>query len=185
GARRVGAFRDLETIESMGISEAPNDRIRYARESMLFLFRTAPEVVDSVFNADAAPLFDRPFRTGDAFRADLDETVENAKKVIVGGGGNESIYRQTTVLPDPAPEGAFYPDSLRTAGVSGRVSVQVRVTAEGDPVAVSVVDSVHPVLDALVMRQAATSSFNPAWVVQGRRGGVAVPNYYRTGVTFE
>lgn len=185
GADTTGAFRDLETIESMGIAEAPNDLIRYAREDMLFLFRTAPEVVDSVFNAEAAPLFDRPFRTGDAFQADLDETVENAKKVIVGGGGNTSIYRQATVLPEPAPQRAVYPDSLRTAGVSGRVSVQVRVTDEGQPVAVSLIDSVHPVLDGLVMRQAATSTFNPAWVVQGRQGGTAIPNYHRLGVTFE
>ena len=69
--------------------------------------------------------------------------------------------------------------------MSGRVAVQTLVNEEGQPVAVQVVESADPTLDALVMRQAATTTFNPAWVVEGRRGGRAIPNYARIGVTFE
>ena len=90
--------------------------------------------------------------------------------------------------PGSAAFPATYPDSLKAAGVTGRVAVQTLVDAEKRPVAVQVVESVNPTLDALVMRQAATSEYTSAWVLRGRpgrQGGVAIPNYVRTTVPFE
>ncbi|MEM1054382.1 MAG: TonB family protein [Bacteroidota bacterium] len=179
------AFRDLSSVASMGVvDEADSDVIRYAKEQMLYLYRTSPEVVDSVFTAVAVPLLDRSFPR-EGFQAQVDAALNDAKIAMLGSRQNQAIYRQATPLPDPAPERAVYPDSLKSRGVSGEVAVQVRIDAEGQPVAVQVVESVHPTLDALVMRQAATTSFNPAWVVKGRSGGTAIPNYTRVRVPFE
>jgi TonB family protein len=179
------AFRDLSSVESMGVVDsADGDVIRYAKEQMLYLYRTSPEVVDSVFTAVALPLLDRPFPR-EGFQEQVDTALNDAKIAILGSRENQAVYRQATVKPEPAPERASYPDSLKTRGVSGEVAVQVRINAEGQPVAVQVVQSVNPTLDALVMRQAATTTYNPAWVVKGRSGGTAIPNYTRVSVAFE
>ena len=185
GADVDGAFRDLSTIESMGLDSASSDVMRYAKEQMLYLYRTSPEIVDSLFEADAAPLFDRSFPS-EGFKDEVDTVVNDAKKALLGDGTNVSTYRQAMAKTGSATVPAVYPDSLKAAGVTGRVVVQTYVNAEKQPVAVQLIESVNPTLDALVMRQAATSEYTSAWVVTGpRRGGVAIPNYVRTTVPFE
>jgi len=186
GADTTGAFRDLSSVEAMGVVDSTDsDVIRYAKEQMLYLYRTSPEVVDSVFTAVAVPMLDRSYPS-EGFREEVDAALNEAKIAILGSRQNQAIYRQTTPLPEPAPERAVYPDSLKARGVSGQVVVQALVSAEGQPVAVEVIESVNPTLDALVMRQVATTTFNPAWVVNGPRGGgQAIPNYTRIPIPFE
>ena len=175
-ADTAGAARDLSTLETMGVRLADAEVVRAGQEDMLLLYRTNPETIDSLFFELAAPIL--------AGSADADDVIEEAKAVIIGGRGQQAQYRQATILPDPAPERAVYPDSLRDAGVAGTVVVQVLVSDEGLPGVVRLVEPVHPTLDALVMRQAATTRYNPAWVVQGRRGGTAIPNYARVSQEF-
>ena len=187
GADVEGAFRDLSSIETMGVDSASSDVMRYAKQQLLYLYRTSPEVVDSLFDAKAVPMLDRSFPS-EGFQAEVDATVEDIKKALLGDGTDVSTYRQAMAKTGSATAPAVYPDSLKAAGVTGRVVVQTYVNAEKQPVAVQLVEGINPTLDALVMRQAATSEYTSAWVLQGRpgrQGGVAIPNYVRTTIPFE
>ena len=184
GADTSGAFRDLASVEAMGVADSSNDVIRYAKEQMLYLYRTSPEVVDSVFMAVAYPILDKTYPT-QGFQEQVDLALNDAKIAMLGGRGEQAVYRQATAKPTPPPDRAVYPDSIRARGVTGQVVVQALVSEEGQPVAVQLIEIVNPTLDALVMRQAATTTFNPAWVVVGRRGGKAIRNYTRIPMTFE
>ena len=179
GADTDAAFRDLETLDAMGVRLSDNDRVRYAQEQMTVLYRTHPEVFDSVFFAVAAPMFERDFAR-EGFQEAVDAAVQEAKRAI-----NGQLYRQATALPDPPPEPVVYPDSLRARGVGGQAVVQAYVDAEGQALAVEVVESVHPALDAMVMRKAATTRYNPAWVVEENRAGRAIPNWVRLTPMFD
>lgn len=184
GADTTGAFRDLSSVEAMGVADSSNDVVRYAKEQMLYLYRTAPEVVDSVFTAVAVPMLDRSFPS-QGFQDEVDRVVNDAKIAILGSRENQAVYRQATTKPAPAPEAAVYPDSIAARGVTGEVVVQALIDETGQPAAVQVIESLNPTLDALVMRQVATTTFNPAWVVEGRRGGRNIRNYTRVPMTFE
>ena len=178
------AFRDLETLEAMGVTLSDDVQTRYGQEQMLALYRTSPEIIDSLFVTYAEPILNRRYPAEGYEDAVLD-AVEEAKRVILGGRDHDSKYRNTTALPDPPPLAVVYPDSLRDRGVGGTVAVQVYVSDEGQPQTVMLVESLHPMLDAMVMRQAATTRFNPAWVVEPGRGGEVVPNFARIAPTFD
>ena len=181
------AFRDLSTVQAIGVADTTNDVVRYAKEQLLYLYRTSPEIVDSLFDVHARPILSQNFPR-EGFKERVDAALEDVKKAILGDGRSTSVYRQALALPGSSPSPAVYPDSLKAAGVTGTVAVQTYVDAEKRPVAVQVVEGVHPTLDALVMRQAATSEYTSAWVLrgpQGRQGGVAIPNYVRTVIPFE
>lgn len=184
GADTTGAFRDLSSVEAMEVADSTSEVMRYAKEQMLYLYRTSPEVVDSLFAAVAFPILDKTYPS-EGFQEQVDLALNDAKIAIVGGRGQQAVYRQATTKPTPAPVAATYPDSLKQRGITGEVIVQTLVDETGRPVAVEVVESLNPTLDALVMRQAATTTFNPAWVVQGRSGGTPIRNYARIPMTFE
>lgn len=186
GADTTGAFRDLSSVAAIGIVDSTDSEvIRYAKEALLYLYRTSPEIVDSLFQAEAVPLLSRSFPR-ENFQAEVDGALNDVKKALLGDGTDVSTYRQSTALPGSSTAPAVYPDSLKNAGVTGRVAVQTFVTADKQPVAVQVVESVNPTLDALVMRQAATATYTSAWVIEDpRRGGKAIPNYVRLTIPYE
>ncbi|MGA2383348.1 MAG: M56 family metallopeptidase [Gemmatimonadales bacterium] len=95
------------------------------------------------------------------------------------------VYREAdvTVRPEriggPAPR---YPDSLRTAGVGGRVLVEFIVDTTGhvDPGSVRIVSSTHPGFEAPTREAIVASTFRPG-LVQGR----AVPVLITQPVNYE
>jgi TonB family protein len=95
------------------------------------------------------------------------------------------VYREqdVTTRPEriggPAPR---YPDSLRTAGVGGRVLVEFVVDTNGhvDPASVRIVSSSNPGFDAPTRDAILASTFRPG-LLQGR----AVPVLMATPVNFE
>lgn len=185
GADVTDAFRDLSTVEAMGVADSSDEVTRYAKEQLLYLYRTSPEVIDSLFQAEARPLLQRAY-SRDNYREEVDEAINDVKIALLGGGGDRALYNLARAMPDPPPQRAALPDSLRQRGVSGNVTVQVLVDKDGQAVAVQAVESLHPTLDKLAMLQAATTRYNAAWVITGPRGGgQAIPNYVRMVIGFE
>ena len=182
GADVTDAFRDLSTVEAMGVADTTDEVTRYAKEQLLYLYRSSPEVVDSLFQAEARPLLERAY-SRDNYREEIDEAINEIKVKFLGGGGDRALYNLARAMPDPPPQRAEAPDSLQS--IMGEVAVQVLVDRDGQAVAVQAVDGLHPTLDKLAMLQAATTRYNAAWVITGPRGGgQAIPNYVRLVIGF-
>ena len=172
-ADTTGAFRDLQTLESMGVRVFEEvDLAPSVQNRMLEFYRTNPEIVDSVFVEHGLPVVERGDPTI-ADRTDLRERlVTDAYREMV------RYYRDARQDPEVRIE-KVYPDSLRERGVTGQVEVQIRVNAEGEPVAIEKLSGVEPTLDALAM-QAVTKM---RWVHAGFMGE-AVPSWTRVTITY-
>ena len=155
------AFRDLETFEAMNLSERPDGKRtegpahRNIQQNLIALYRNQPEVVDSLFGVIAVPLIDEQ-----AQEADRDDLVQEINREL-----NRVFF-----YPRPAPDqevSISYPDSLRQAGVGGSVKMQVYLSEEGEPLAIKLVDSVDPTLDAIAMRATTQKRWSPARLRSG------------------
>jgi len=168
-------FRDLSSLETMGILEeditlsggsvSQEQFQRAVKQSLLELYRSNPTLVDSLFAEHAVPVLEEAELGGDAVEEGkikqklLDKYSQQALKAIDEHYEQPIIQEGITGLP--------YPDSLRTEENSGRVEVQVHVTADGTVNAVQVVEGTHPILNAIIMRAAATeTTWNPAYVTE-------------------
>ena len=172
-ADTTGAFRNLQTLESMGVRVFEEiDLAPSVQNRMLEFYRTNPEIVDSVFVEHGLPVVER----GDPAIRDRTELRER----LVTDTYREMVryYRDARQDPNVQIE-KVYPDSLRERGVIGQVEVQIRVNAEGEPVAIEKLSGVEPTLDALAM-QAITKM---RWVHAGHEG-VAVPSWTRMTITY-
>ncbi len=167
------AFRDLETFEAMGLGEhadgkrAEGPTHRNVQQRFLALYRNQPEVVDSLFTAIAVPLIDE--RGQDEDRDALERDI------------NRELNR-VFFYPRPSPESdvaIVYPDSLRQAGIGGAVKMQVYLSEAGEPLAVELVDSVHPTLDAIALR----ATTEKTWIPASTRAG-AMRSYVRSVLSF-
>jgi len=168
-----GVFRNLETLESMGVRVFEEvDLGPSVQNRMLEFYRTNPEIVDSVFVEHGLPIVER----GDPSITDRTELRER----LVTDAYREMVryYRDARQDPNVQIE-KVYPDSLRERGVTGRVEMQVRVSSEGEPVAIQMLSSVDPTLDALAM-QAITKI---RWVHAGH-SGEAVASWTRMAITY-
>jgi hypothetical protein len=155
------AFRDLETFAAMGLGDGPEGKRpegpahRNVQQQFLPLYRNAPETVDSLFAAIAVPLVDER-----AQEDDRDALVRDINRA----------FNRVFFYPRPAPDQTVtipYPDSLRSAGVGGDVKMQVYLSEEGAPLAIKLVDGVHPTLDQIALHATARKRWIPA-TVQGR-----------------
>ena len=172
-ADTAGAFRNLETLETMGVQVFEEvDLAPSVQNRMLEFYRTNPEIVDSVFVEHGLPVVER----GDPTIRDRTELRER----LVTDAYREMVryYRDARQDPD-VPVEKVYPDSLRERGVTGQVEVQIRVNAEGEPVAIKKLSGVDPTLDALAM-QAITKM---RWIHAGHEG-VAVQSWTRMTITY-
>lgn len=160
GVDTTVAFRDLETFEAMSLSERPDGKRtegpahRNIQQNLIALYRNAPETVDSLFGVIAVPMIDE--RAADDDRDALEQEI------------TREITR-VFFYPRPAPDQDVqiaYPDSLRQAGIGGDVKMQVYLSEDGEPLAIKLVDSVHPTLDAIAMRATTQKRWIPA-AVQG------------------
>lgn len=183
------AFRDLETLEAMGVGEevtysaggfsqsVARERLAYqTKRSLIELYRNDPERVDSLFERYVRPKIE----TADV-GGDLGTLVETYKE-----RGYESIrnhFREPrTRLRLGEDIQIAIPDSLRGVA-SGAVGMQVYVDAEGAPQAVELREGVHPVLDAIAMQAATQMRWQPAYV-RGTGNWREVPSWVRYRIVF-
>jgi hypothetical protein len=161
-AETSGAFRDLSDFAAMGLSDREDGMrpespaVRNVQRRFLAMYRHHPEIVDSLFAAVAVPLIQREATTGDQTEA------RDALNRLV----SQRMRRHFT---EPRPRTGRYespavPDSLRLAGVSGTITLQIRIDEEGRPLAIERVEGIHPIMDAIVMRNYAERSWLPAYL---------------------
>ncbi len=156
GVDTTVAFRDLETFEAMGLGERPDGKRaegpthRNVQQQLIALYRNEPEVVDAVFTEVAVPMVDERGQDDD-------------REALVRDVNRE--MNKLFFFPRPSPNSTVeiaYPDSLRQAGIGGAVKMQVYLSEEGAPLAIELIDSVNPTLDAVAMRATARKTWIPA-----------------------
>lgn len=176
GTDTSAAFRDLESIEAMGVARDESEWVRWFQGQMSDLYRTNPEVVDSVFEAEFLPAVREGIPVTDDYAAASEGLTRRVK--------TEFYQRYNPAQYRPPAEGVAVPDSL--AGVSGRVALQVYVNPAKEPVAVKVVEGTGTALDQIAMRRAIESTFTDAWVrpTAGASAGQNVYNWVRVTSTF-
>ena len=176
GTDTSAAFRDLSTVEAMGVARDGSEFVRWTQEKMTDLYRTNPEVVDSVFGAEFLPVVEAGVPSGDDYGAEAEGLVNRVK--------TDFFQRYNPSRTLPREDVLAVPDSL--AAVSGRVVVQVYLSPEKEPLAVEVVEGTGTGLDRIVMRRAIESEYTDAWVRKraGQSAGVNVPNWVRVTNTF-
>ncbi len=172
-ADTTGTFRNLETLESMGVQVFEDvDLAPSVQNRMLEFYRSNPEIVDSVFVEHGLRIVER----GDPSITDRTELRER----LLTDAYLEMVRYYRDARPDPTVQiEKVYPDSLRDQGVTGQVEIQIRVNTEGEPVAIEKLSGTHPTLDVLAM-QAITRM---RWIHAGHEG-VAVPSWTRVTITY-
>ena len=171
------AFRDLSTISAMGVArEDDGEFVRWAQEEMTALYRTNPEVVDSVFGAEFMDDLQAEAPAGDDYA--------EAAQALVARVGRDFYQRYNPTQKIPRAEPMTIPDSL--ASVTGAVVLQVYVDENNQPLAVQKLEGTGTSLDAMMMRDAATASYTDAWVREtaGSSEGVKVATWLQTRQPF-
>ena len=72
-----------------------------------------------------------------------------------------------------------YPESLRRQRIAGTVIVEVSLDATGRVLSALVIHSVHPMLDAIVLRAVRQTQWQPA-----TKSGKRVPYKFKIPITF-
>lgn len=189
------AFRPLETFDDMGLGQqaltyaAAGDaaartevglqqRDRAVRRSLIRLFRNHPEVVDSLYTRFVGPKLARA-----PLGADVSQDVQKFK--VEGYRTLARHFREprTKTRLGPGEVEIVYPDSLRLAGVTGEVRMQVYLDAEGVPQAVQLLESVHPTLDAIAMEATTRMRWQPAYLLRGGKAD-PIPSWARFNISF-
>lgn len=183
------AFRSLDSLEVMGVVEedqvlaatadelSGDQLIRAVKESLLELYRNEPEVIDSLFERHVAPDLEEASVSGN-----MEEEIKRLQKEsydTINQYFREP--RQTTELGDDVP--VTYPDSLRN-DVSGTVETQVYINDDGEPVAIKLLESVHPTLDALAINAARRMRWEPASVIVDGEERQEIPSWVYFNVNF-
>lgn len=176
GTDTSAAFRDLSTIEAMGVARDESEWVRWFQEQMTDIYRTSPEVVDSVFEAEFLPAIQRGVPVSDDYARVAEGLVDSVKTAF--------FQRYNSARYQPPAEPLAIPSDL--SAESGQVVVQVYVNAEKEPVAVEVVEGTGTELDQIAMRRAIDSEFTDAWVREtaGRSAGKPIPNWVRVTSSF-
>ena len=170
GTDTSAAFRDLSTIEAMGVvREDEGELVRWVQERMTDLYRTAPEVVDSVFAAEYLDEVRAGVPDGGDYGTEAAGLLNRVKRDFF------SRYNGSRYTPSAEP--LVVPDSL--VGTPGRAVVQVYVDENSEPVAVKLTEGTGTALDQLFMRHVLGGSYSDGWVLPsaGRVGGVNIPTY--------
>lgn len=194
GFDTAGVFPNMESLESLGkageMTLAANTQVaqesgvaaqqlaRSVKSSLIELYRNDPEIVDSLFERYVRPKFE-----GVTISADRAAQVERYKRegynLITKHFREPRTVRQ---LGEDIP--VVYPDSLSQQGVSGTVRTQVRLNEEGEPQAIELIESVHPVLDAITLRATSEMRWQPAYVLRGN-DWEAIPSWARFNISFQ
>ena len=180
GVDTLEAFRDLETLQAMGVHMAEviydatrplseqntvgEDRmIRYVKQSLLPLFRNQPEVVDSLFDSLVSPKIKKAGTSQDAAG-----DVARFKRE-----GYRTIYRHfhepRTILKLGEDISVTIPDSLKMTAAGRAVSFQVYISEEGTPIAIELLSGVQPTLDLIGLHTTMAMRWQPAYLLRGRK----------------
>jgi protein TonB len=119
-------------------------------------------------------------------RAESDVVEKRGSVTYHSGDWSESDPKHT-VDAKPQPVGGMaaflarldYPADLRRKGITGTMQVRVALDAAGRVASAEVIHSVHPKLDAIVLRAVRETRWRPAM-----KGGKAVPWKFKFPVTF-
>jgi hypothetical protein len=171
GADTTAAFRDLSTLEAMGVARDDTELVRWTQEKLTQLYRTDPETVDSVFAADYLDELRAGLPSGDGYGPAAEAMVERIK--------TEFYQRYNASVYQPSETQFAIPDSL--AGADGVITVQVYVNRDNVPTAVKLVEGTGTALDQMMMRRALDGTFTDAWVREtaGRSAGTEIPSWVR------
>ncbi|WP_412070353.1 hypothetical protein [Rubrivirga sp. IMCC43871] len=174
GTDTTRAFRDLSTIEAMGVAR-DGEFVRWVQERMTDLYRSEPEVVDSVFAAE----FMDDIEGGVSSSAD-----QQASEALVNRIKTEFFQRYNGSRYQPPAEPLALPAEL--ANVSGRVAAQVYVNKANEPVAIWLVEGTGTALDQLFMRRVLDGSYSDAWVREraGRVEGTEIEGWVHVETDF-
>jgi len=181
GADTVGVFRDLETLAAMNVSGSEVTYVassqmadqrasqrqwfeRAVKQSLIRLYRNHPEVVDSLFERHVAPMLQEVTLSGNP-----QEEVQTFKQK-----GYAFLHRNYFQAPQTALQigrdiEVPYPDELRKRQVAGTVRTQAYLNAEGEPLAVELLEGVDSELDAIAMRAVTQMRWRPAYLMRKGR----------------
>lgn len=164
-------FQDMESLSEMGLIEegfalSPGginqDQFKKAiKQSLENLYRTNPTLVDTLFERHATPKLADADLSGSVVKGGqldpklLNEYKNKAFKAL------ENFYKQPRLKQ--GVENITYPDSLRQAGIGGTVRLQMHVDTSGSVDAIKVVESAHPTLDAIAMKAATQTKWEPGY----------------------
>ena len=126
---------------------------------LLELYRTNPEIADSLFGAVAMPIIRQdavPGQSESERREVLRRIMRNYNDILLPPRGLVSEQRDIII-----------PDSLR--GIGGVIRMQIRLDEEGVAQAGLVVNGVHPVLDRIVLRNYVDRLWQPAYLGPERK----------------
>lgn len=178
GTDTTVAFRNVGDFEAMG---SPLEDVVYGRgtattrqqlvngvkREFMPMFQSNPELVDSLFTTMGRPKIMRA-----TLKTDLNAQVDELSKDIFRSITRHyqqprtlkklGSFDQAKIDKDIVP--ISQPDSLKAQGVYGRVQMQVYLNPEGEPLAVKVLDPVHPVLDDLAQKAATQMRWRPAYL---------------------
>lgn len=177
GVDPEAAFRDLSTIEAMGVvQEDESEFVRWFQERMTDLYRTHPEAVDSVFTAEFLPTVRQGIPDADDYGPAAESFVTQVKR--------DFFQRYNAARYSPPETPLAIPSDL--ADVSGRAVMQVYVNAAKEPVAIKLLEGTDTRLDQIAMRRVLEGSFTDAWVREtaGRSAGKNIDNWVRVTSPF-
>jgi TonB family protein len=194
GQDTAGVYPRMETLDDLAVvdedvvylapSEAAalrrNDRSQFERavkRSLIRLIRNEPHIVDSLFVAHIEPLLSEVKFTNDPVQ-DVENFKRRAYKILAR---HFREPRARLELGKDVP--IVYPDSLMANGIGGAVVLQVRLDAEGTPLSVELIDSVHPVLDQIAMEATTRMRWLPAYLLQ-KKDWKPVPAWARFRISF-
>ena len=187
-------FRPLNTLDEMGLIKdgviyagtmeiAQSKEQVYARferavkQSLIQLYRNDPETVDSIFIDVIEPIIGNVQFTEDPAK-DVDTFKRKAYRLL------SRHYREPRAKLELGTDVPIvYPDSIREQGISGSVGMQVFLNSEGEPQSIELLDSVHPVLDAIAMQATAQMLWMPAYTYN--KDWIPLPSYTRFRVRFD
>ncbi len=176
GTDTTAAFRDLSTLDAMGVARDESEFVRWVQEKMTDIYRTDPETVDSVFAAEFLDDVQAGVADGTDYGTEAEALVNRIK--------TDFFQRYNASRYQPQAEPLVLPDSL--ANTRGRIEVQVYVDTDNQPVAVRLVEGTGTSLDQVFMRRAVGSTFTDAWVrpKAGSSAGVEIPNWVHVSSDF-
>ena len=195
GADTTGAYRNLETMEEMGVpgshllsasldgrSSRDSDLAQrkfnqYVKESLIELFRNEPDVVDSLFDKFVVPKMEGINLEGDV-QPLIKKHQREAYRVLAR---HFRSPRTLTKLGQDIP--VIVPDSLKEQQISGKVFIQLALNKEGVPIALEKIEGVHPTLDRIAMQALTQMSWQPAYLLTGGKSN-AIPSWVRMKVRF-
>lgn len=166
-------FQNLDSLSTMGVmgadaqlsstGDVSREQFKAAiKRSLLRLYRNNPMIVDSLFEEYAAPQLEDVDLSGDVLGngGELDPKLLQPNKKAA----YEAISEYFREPQRKKGADIVYPDSLRQTA-SGEVSLQAHVDSTGAVDAVEVLRSVHPTLDAIAMKAATNTVWEPAYML--------------------